>query len=503
MSEGELGTRDEVDTTDGSARAGYAAELSHAPRRGTLVNVSEVLTAWFMIALLAWAQFPLGSNRPWAWSLLAALVAVNWVIWLPAAIADPESTLRALRKVRIPAAATVIVLLWALVQTATWTPSGWHNSIWAVGSEIPGLHLRGSISMNRYSTFTEIMKLATYLAAFWLAYVCARRADLARQLFIAIFVIGVGYAIYGLALHFVDTSQFQILEGTRSAYGSDVSGGFVSKNSFATFDGIILMVGLSLLLDSARQSIITTRGSRTMARSALQFALGPGAVAIVGVLLLTAALMASNSRAGILAMIIGLLALFSLFVITTARTATVSWLYTGGAALVLVLAFLFLIEGSNVAERFASLFETGAPREWRPIIWSSAERAIFDHPLQGVGLGAFRDSYNLYADEFVPYVVDRVHNDYLEFALGLGIPAALMWWGAMALVLLRCVQGALERRRRQIYAIAASSSFALVAFHSFFDFSLQMPAVSLLFSAIFGIGFAQSFATRRTGARAS
>ena len=42
-------------------------------------RAGRVLTAaamWLTVALLVWAPIPLGSNRPWAWSLLAVWVAV-------------------------------------------------------------------------------------------------------------------------------------------------------------------------------------------------------------------------------------------------------------------------------------------------------------------------------------------------------------------------------------------------------------------------------------------
>lgn len=490
----------EAHTSPSAVGETHSIESSSAPARASgspkVAHLAENLSAWFLVALLAWAQFPLGSNRPWAWSLLAVLVALNWLLWLPAAIADSESAMRAFRRIQVPALAMLAVLLWAYLQAVTWTPDAWHNAIWSVGSGIGGLRTSGSISMNRFSTVTEVMKLLTYLSAFWIAYVCARRHELARRLFVAIFVIGVAYAVYGLVLHFANTSQIQIFQDVPSAYGSDVVGGFVSKNSFATYDGISLMVGISFLLEMARQSIVTTRGSRTLSRSALQFMLGRGAAAVMGVLLLIAALMASDSRAGIAAMVVGLAILFSLTP-ASARTGAASWLYWGAAPIAALVIFLFLVEGGNVAERFASLFDSGAPREIRPVLWSAAERMIWDHPMLGVGLGAFRDAYNLYADEFFPFVVDRAHNDFLEFAAGLGLPAAITWWSAMALILVQCVRGAIARRRRQMYAIAGASSLGLVAFHSIFDFSLQMPAVSLLVAITLGVGFAQAFGTDR------
>ena len=45
-------------------------------------------------------------------------------------------------------------------------------------------------------------------------------------------------------------------------------------------------------------------------------------------------------------------------------------------------------------------------------------------------------------------------------------------------------------------ALTAVGASLLVAFHSLFDFSLQMPAVALLFAIILGIGVGQARTTR-------
>jgi len=34
----------------------------------------------FLVVLVAWAPFPIGSNHPWSWTLLAIAVALNWAL---------------------------------------------------------------------------------------------------------------------------------------------------------------------------------------------------------------------------------------------------------------------------------------------------------------------------------------------------------------------------------------------------------------------------------------
>ena len=57
-------------------------------------------------------------------------------------------------------------------------------------------------------------------------------------------------------------------------------------------------------------------------------------------------------------------------------------------------------------------------------LWSAAQRMITSAPFLGLGLGTFQDAYPMYATQMLPFIMDKAHSDYLEFAAGLGLP----WW---------------------------------------------------------------------------
>jgi O-antigen ligase len=465
-------------------------------REGLVAGPSRRLAVWLTIAVLAWVQFPFGSNRPWSWSLFVALVALIWLVWIPSGVGNLAETLRAARRVAVPGVLLLGVLLWIGLQGARFTPANWHNPLWIRAAHGLGHGLEGAISINPYETSTELMKLASYVAFGWLVSVLAARYEDARLLFVALFAIGVAYALYGITLSALNTSQLTLFEGLEKPYGRDVSGGFVAKNSFATFTGMALLAGAVLLVEAGRHRVVASRGWRTHWRTLIQFALGHGAGWLTGSLVLLGALIASDSRAGLMATLFGLLAIFVLTLIISARKNALRWAVAGGAGAFAAIALLFVVSGENVQSRFASLIETAGAEEMRPIMWNAALRAIADHPWMGTGLGTYRDAYYLYTDRFVPYVVDRAHNDYLEFALGAGIPAAAIWIAAIAMLAGICARGALRRHRRQIYALGAVGATVLVGFHSLFDFSLQMPAVSAFYAAMLGIGIGQSQSSR-------
>lgn len=477
-------------------------EQTPSETRPLWASISERAALWMLIGIVAWVQFPLGSARPWAWSLLVLLVAVNWLVWLPSGLYDQRTTAAALRRVAIPAVIFAAVLIWASLQTVGWMPQKLLHEIWEVPHDALGRNVPGAISLSPYDTATEAMKLLAYCAVGWLALVLAMKHENAKRLFIVLFAVGVAYAIYGIILSALGTSQITLLEGVPPLYGRDVTGGLVAKNSFATIAGMLFLVSIALVSEASTHAIITWRGWRPLVRTVLQFVFGRGAIWVIGAVFLFAALVAADSRAGLMATFAGLLAAFGFAVVFAARRQTIAWTLFAGLLAGGALITLFLLNGSTVGARFDNLVETRGVAEFRPVMWAAAEQAIRDHPLTGIGLGAYHDAYLLYSDQFAPYVVDRAHNDYLELSAGLGLPAAIAWVLALAWLGYQCARGVLTRHRRRIYAVTAFAALVLVGVHSIFDFSLQIPAVSVIFATILGIGVAQSV-SENTGRKRS
>jgi O-antigen ligase len=483
-------------TTITNDDASVEDRASSAPARPLWATISEQAALWLLIGIIAWVQFPLGSARPWAWSLLVLLVATNWLVWLPSGLEDMQTTAAAFRRTAIPAIAFAFVLVWAWLQSASWMPSHLHHSMWQVPRDALGRNTPGAISLSPYDTLTEMMKLLSYCAIGWLALVLAIKHQNARRLFIALFVVGVAYAIYGIVLSALGTSQITLLEGVPPLYGRDVTGGLVAKNSFATIAGMLFLVAIALVSEASTHAIISWRGWRPLIRTVLQFIFGRGAPWLLGALVLFSALVAADSRAGLIATFVGMLVAFGFAVMFAARRQTMAWTLAAGLAASTAIFTLFVLNGSTVGARFDNLVETRGVTEFRPVMWAAAEQAIHDHPLTGIGLGAYHDAYYLYADQFAPYIVDRAHNDYLELAAGLGLPAAVAWVLGLTWIVFQCGRGALRRHRRRVYSVTAVAAAALVGVHSFFDFSLQIPAVSVIFAVIMGVGLAQSVSDR-------
>jgi O-antigen ligase len=92
-------------------------------------------------------------------------------------------------------------------------------------------------------------------------------------------------------------------------------------------------------------------------------------------------------------------------------------------------------------------------------------------------------------------VWEQAHNTYLEVFQGLGLVFGSMLVACVALLVLKCVNGAINRQDSMTPRVAASVAI-LVGVQALVDFSLQIQAVTLTFMALLGAGVAQSESSR-------
>ncbi len=427
------------------------------------------------------------------------MIAGCWLLWLAANWSEPENLLPRRRSVVIPLLAVLLVLLWAVVQTLPIVPESWAHPIWSMASGALGYPLPATISLNPWRTEAEILKLTGSVAACWLAYSMAQRAETARLLFNAVIATGAFYALYGFVLILADVTQAQLIYGVPFSRPF-VTGPFMLHNSFATYAGLATLAAVTRLFASGSETVVAKRGGRQLAVTVIQFVFGRGAILIVAAIVLFAAVIASASRGGFAATSCGLaaMAIVSLFHVR-GRPARL-WLTLGVLATAAPLFFLVLGGGNKLSDRVVELVDAGDADAGRLALWAATRHMIADAPWTGLGLGSFQDAYPLYATQVFAFVMDKAHCDYLEFAAGIGLPAAIAWWMALTWLAILCLRGALARRRNQLFALTAFGATVLVAVHSSADFSLQIPAVALVYAALLGVGLAQS---ERTAVKAA
>jgi O-antigen ligase len=147
--------------------------------------------------------------------------------------------------------------------------------------------------------------------------------------------------------------------------------------------------------------------------------------------------------------------------------------------------------GDNITTQ--RLIESSFETEGRPRIFELTVEAIRDWPVFGTGLGTFRDIFPLYRTEDILVSVAQAHCDYLETIVELGLPAAILLFLSIASLLWICLRGVQRRRRNAVFPCIGVGATTLVAVHSLFDFSLQMPGVTATYWLLMGAAVAQSF----------
>jgi O-antigen ligase len=440
---------------------------------------------WAYLGALAWLPFWFGSNDLLAWSINAALfsglVVALELNLLVHGTAHPVPAGR----LRVAFACFVLVLLWVCVQASTWTPSGWHNPIWAMTAGLLDTSVPGSISVNRDATWVALVRLLTGACSFWLALQLCRNAKRADTLFKALAWIGFGYAAYALTAFYAlpDT----ILWFRKEFYLESVTGTFINRNTFATYMGLALICFLALLFDfSAARS--RSDGTRLAIANAVAQIVGPGGLNVLGALVVGAALLRSGSRGGAVAAALAVgLFLLLYFGTLRGRSRTSAVLVIGCSAAVLAVAAAFY--GDYLATRLAS---DELQSQERLAAYALVYRAIRDAFLQGFGFGTFADVFPLYRDGSLSpwFVWDRAHNTFLELAMELGIPATVLLLLAVALPVGRCLLGVFQPYAPAALFVAVAAT-AVIIVESAVDFSVQIQAVALTWAALLGAGYAQ------------
>jgi len=202
-----------------------------------------------------------------------------------------------------------------------------------------------------------------------------------------------------------------------------------------------------------------------------------------GIMLL--AVLFSLSRGGIIAMLVVLFSLNLALPLSRKTKIVVS---------ACLLAFLggygMLLGLETVVNRFNSIDQSGLGRI---SVYLGSLPMLRDHWLTGIGLGSYDLLSPVYLKGMPPQIhFDHAHNEYLEFALELGLPAALLLFGWLGAVMLSAGRK-LARLNRSPARHTASTMLGSAAFcgllgffmHGWADFGWRLPA-NLFYAATLG-----------------
>jgi O-antigen ligase len=306
-----------------------------------------------------------------------------------------------------------------------------------------------------------------------------------------------GLALLGLALAVVGLIQFSLrLERIYGVFaplegGGAIFGPFVNRNHFAGYMLMVIPAALAVAVEAfgrAKAAAGRGRGWRGMLL-ALDTRAGTSFVFwTLPVLATTAALVATQSRGGLLA--------FGLALVLLAlrlRRGVIVWL----AALALAAA----LSGLSLERLQARFARTGQESMLRILVWKDALERSRGLRWAGTGFNTYATAFNRTdawalpdgatpwppgaspgevlgprgGFRMLPQVADgywygEVHNDYLQVLVETGVPGLLLaLWAAAA---------ALRSARQDAWVLSALTGVLL---HELVDFDLQIPALALLF----------------------
>ena len=381
----------------------------------TTATLANWISSFILFVTVAAAPFPFGSTDPAAISFWCIALGVGVVAASP----------RGLRYEHIPLVglAVIIILAYVFILHEQLVARPWIASphpLWAKASELLGITITPSVSIARNQPFFALgPPLANMLAVICSFLVCIDRYR-ARQLLLVIAWSGAAYAFYGIVAYLIEPTY--VLWREKLGYRDVLTATFLNRNTTAVYFGSCAILWLLILSQDLRRRL--PRG-RIYWRNVLRLLLfetpRSAIVALMLLLLCLAAMLMTNSRAGI---VLSLGALVVTFVIyfyrdLPRRSGIVPALVVGG-----LIALVFLqVLGGKVGGRFDI---QGLSDEGRFDVYRSSLRMIADHPWFGTGLGTFAWSFPSYRSANISMwgVWDRAHSTPLELATDLGLPLA-------------------------------------------------------------------------------
>ena len=296
--------------------------------------------------------------------------------------------------------------------------------------------------------------------------------------------------LYGLLQALIPSLGVLWVDSANS-YVGDARGTFINRNHFAGFVEMVWPVGLGVILSlSHRWRENSASGSY---RKKLKIYLSSDQIGFllffsIALLFILLALLFSKSRAGITGAFIGFAAFLLLAHIGGRKFSVLAWVFMG-------LGFCFLLFYGNVIgfeELIGRFLATDDNVGSRVNIWVNTLSIIKDYPM-GIGLRNFETVFPIYNSLGPPGIkYIHAHNDYLQLLAEAGWPGFIALTGGFFVFLGKSILrirklGPKTNPTRFYITIGACSGLISIAFHSFFDFNLQIPANLLYFVVLIAL----------------
>jgi putative inorganic carbon (HCO3(-)) transporter len=333
-----------------------------------------------------------------------------------------------------------------------------------VGSE--DFYLSLDIGQSRIS----FLKSLAYFLLFLCSLMLIDSERRIRLLLIIMLSAGLIQALYG-AFEILFDSKLSLLFNL--PVSGSATGSFVYKNHFANFIMLCAAAGIGLIVAELQHE--QSASPRDFMRSLMTSLLGSKALIRICLAIMVIALVMSRSRMGNTAFFVSMTAIGLLaLLLIQQRTKGLSILIVS-----MIVIDLFIVSAwfglDKVQDRLAA---TSLAQEKRDEVVLDALPMLSDFALVGSGAGSFYSVFPMYKQSEIFAFYDHAHNDYLQTAIELGIPAFLL----LAAIVLICFYTSLRAMRQRKPSILKGSAFACsmailgMLIHMTVDFPIQAPA---------------------------
>jgi len=403
-----------------------------------------------LLSLLIIAAIPYGTVEPW-WK--AAFVCAVFMICV-VAIIDTRSLKIAEGSILLPMLALSAL---GFVQTLSFG-----------SQQVAGITVRNTISADPFQTRFFALQMLALTAWLALLYRYVNTESRMRALVYTILGVAVVSAIFGVLRQATQHQIGFVLPLLRPTQGY---GQFINKNHFAYLMEMAfgLAIGLALAAGIKRERLL---------------------IYVALLLPIWTALVLSNSRGGILAMLVQIVS--AALLLGSRRQATV---LRAALLVVLVAGVLFgtlWLGGDRLASNFENATSELNAAETnmragvsRNEIWRATLKMFAAHPITGVGLGGYWIGITEYHDASGLMTPQEAHNDYLELLSSGGLVGlAIGVW--FALMLIRAVRANLAIDTGYIRALRFGAILGItgVAAHSLVDFGLHIMVNAIVFVSL-------------------
>jgi O-antigen ligase len=408
-----------------------------------------------LLVALFFTALAFGANEAWSVGLFELLITLLLLLWVVKWVREKEV------RITFPATGWPLLALCAL-----------------------GAAQAAGLSLDPEATRGATLAIFFMLAAFVLAMNFFATRERLSLLVNVLVVYGMALAVFGLVQYFTFEGKIYWVRPTPFA----AFGPFPNRNHYAGYVEMLAPLPFALI------------AARAVRRQAWLF-YGFGGV------LMAVSVFVSLSRGGMMSVVAGIAFVTMLssrvkprrarqvrdaVLVPSRRQRTFLLGKRVGGAAVITLAIIvgvFWIGAEGLINRAADSIDSiksdadaaGALFS-RQEIWKDTWKMVREHPLAGIGLGAYNSVFPHYARHDGMYKVDYAHNDYLQ---------ALSDGGIVAGVLALCFIGLLGRAVWQAtraedpleagLALGCGGGLFALLVHSAFDFNLQIPSNALLF----------------------